>query len=1775
MTRTLAVGVLACLNLMLASIVHAQTMTAAAASPGSASGRTQSCGETTGPTSCGAGGPASKSDKTVDEGGGNPINVITGNKYQREVDLPALPGVLGLELVRHYNSQFSGIGFPNGIMGRGWKLSYETELHLVGRALQIVQADGARLIFNRDLLDPSHCGTSRASDGRIAIRRGPRGDEYVWTWPNGRRLSFDHRGKLVQIAVPTGEFATLQHDARGHLVQVTDPQGRQLKLNYAESTRGKDQPARFTGVQSIDTPVGRFAYEYGSAPPKGTQVDKIQLVANLVKVYLPTHYEADKPAHPLTSRGTTTSSVSRAYLYEDARFPTLLTGISVSGSGSDGKPLNQRISTYGYDQRAWAVSSEHGGLKVELAVLERASLSELPGSTPGRSVLVHGRTAAQPEGRRLEIRSAMVAGDYRITETRGEPCVAALPCPRANMRYGYDAKGRLIDEIQLDPQGRPLLGMRTAYDPLDRVVRVSQVSYKEGKRGAERWMVRYEYGAAGEQPTLIAKPSVVAGREHQMRLKYNERGQVLSVEESGYSTLDAQGQPITQQDQASPIHRITQYEYGHVNGRSLLMAVNGPLVGNTDTTRFRWDRAGNHVQSMQSPGDYAMKVLQRDAAGRVTLFAEDDGSRYRETITSHNHVGQVLTRNVVAWSRKDRVLSMGSRLSQRTGYDYDTHGRLVTIHSADGTQVRTEFDAGGRPSKLILPDGGRIALQHDAGGSLLSVTRLDAQQRALQTVQFGRDEGQRLTRLSDDLGQMLALRYGSGPGSGVDRPTEIEHPAAGKTTYAYDELGFITEQVRAASTESEQRTLWQHDPTGRVTNIERTSKQSAIYDDFGRKLLQADAQHGITRYLWDAADRLIARVNDSEQVQRYEYDAAGRLIASGVGDKTALKRSHYDGRLASETTAFDSQGRSKEQKRWRYDSLGRLVEERHLLQPGIHAKDTALQFVTTLRYDERGRLAERTLVDTGQRAHRLRYAWNDDTGHLNSVMYNDQPVVTNLDASWLGGINAFTHGNGVAERFERDARGRLLRHTAQTSKDVGKKPAGATILDDRYAYDVGNRLVAATEATGGQTLERHYGYDQLGRLVSEQRQGDHTPNTYAYDSEGNRIRSTVGGESRRYAYVGQQLVAVEPTARQAGWASVYSALGEPWKFWELQSTYAARQSVTRQGEQPDQHKVASPLMVHKPAVRTIYAPGGPALAAVDDEYRPVARYGWGLRGERISKTITDGDRERTTHYLYQDSGSRPMVADTRDQGLQLHAEADESGRVSRQYVYLDGLVVACIDTSTGEGAWASTWEHLRTIIWSWFDRVPQANSEVYSVHADQRRAPVAVSNAQGQVVWRARYEAFGLARIEPIRPMRTASWSLMSEAVAEESPPLIYELNLRLPGQYWDAERAIHYNLHRDYDSQTGRFTTADPISMSPGIDLGQADKLAGSNVYAYVSNNPLTQVDTQGQYQEDIHYYMTFFLALAAGVDYKEARIIALAAQYIDDNPATRPLDEEHLGTKVNSATWNQQALLSYHFILSDRTGIGGGYGNTSAIYKNDDLLLFTQNGKLPYQMGWLINGYEKAPTRCAKLQFFGEFLHAFEDTFGHRDNNNRPIDALTLGYGTGHGVPYGEHPDYTYNHTQMVSVPVPLPSESLGSLPTIQLPIAQWNNEARTLTMEQAVYEWIKKKSGFASESRGASWAQIEGVLRQFNATRESHTENGASFTNKLKILNEALSTFAKRPDGSAINLSQVGGPDEYNKNEAAKNRRVNLCDAKGNRLAASDYLFLILPQSFESCK
>jgi len=64
----------------------------------------------------------------------------------------------------------------------------------------------------------------------------------------------------------------------------------------------------------------------------------------------------------------------------------------------------------------------------------------------------------------------------------------------------------------------------------------------------------------------------------------------------------------------------------------------------------------------------------------------------------------------------------------------------------------------------------------------------------------------------------------------------------------------------------------------------------------------------------------------------------------------------------------------------------------------------------------------------------------------------------------------------------------------------------------------------------------------------------------------------------------------------------------------------------------------------------------------------------------------------------------------------------------------------------------------------------------------------------------------------------------------------VFDLPLRLPGQYFDKETNLHYNYYRNYDPSIGGYKESDPIGLDGGL-----------NTYAYVLASPLTAIDPLG----------------------------------------------------------------------------------------------------------------------------------------------------------------------------------------------------------------------------------------------------------------------------------------------------------------------------------------
>jgi RHS repeat-associated protein len=117
--------------------------------------------------------------------------------------------------------------------------------------------------------------------------------------------------------------------------------------------------------------------------------------------------------------------------------------------------------------------------------------------------------------------------------------------------------------------------------------------------------------------------------------------------------------------------------------------------------------------------------------------------------------------------------------------------------------------------------------------------------------------------------------------------------------------------------------------------------------------------------------------------------------------------------------------------------------------------------------------------------------------------------------------------------------------------------------------------------------------------------------------------------------------------------------------------------------------------------------------------------------------------------------------------------------------------------------------------------VPLAATErVYFFHNDHLGTPQSMSDEAGRKVWEAEYDSFGKATVNE----------------DADGDGQIVVNNLRFPGQYFDAETGLHYNYHRVYDPETGRYLQPDPIGLAGGL-----------NLYPYVDGDPVSRIDPDG----------------------------------------------------------------------------------------------------------------------------------------------------------------------------------------------------------------------------------------------------------------------------------------------------------------------------------------
>ncbi|MFC1740829.1 RHS repeat-associated core domain-containing protein [Pseudomonadota bacterium] len=118
------------------------------------------------------------------------------------------------------------------------------------------------------------------------------------------------------------------------------------------------------------------------------------------------------------------------------------------------------------------------------------------------------------------------------------------------------------------------------------------------------------------------------------------------------------------------------------------------------------------------------------------------------------------------------------------------------------------------------------------------------------------------------------------------------------------------------------------------------------------------------------------------------------------------------------------------------------------------------------------------------------------------------------------------------------------------------------------------------------------------------------------------------------------------------------------------------------------------------------------------------------------------------------------------------------------------------------------------------DPIVTLSEQTHFIHYDHLGSPRSVTNRDQAIIWNWESNPFGD--------------SLPNQDPDGDSSEFV--LNLRFPGQYYDAESGLHYNYFRTYDPETGRYLESDPIGLRSSL-----------NTFAYVDNNPVNAVDPKG----------------------------------------------------------------------------------------------------------------------------------------------------------------------------------------------------------------------------------------------------------------------------------------------------------------------------------------
>ena len=862
------------------------------------------------------------------------------------------------------------------------------------------------------------------------------------------------------------------------------------------------------------------------------------------------------------------------------------------------------------------------------------------------------------------------------------------------------------------------------------------------------------------------------------------------------------------------------------------------------------------------------------------------------------------------------------------------------------------YDSLGRPISTIDPRTGTTTRTFSATTGQLITTNDGAGTTTYDYYQPTHDNAGRLKSETDAAGKKNYFSYNS-RGQVTNTWGDTTYPLE----YVYDAYGQQTEQHTFRGGVNWNASAWPSSSTGTADATKWIYQEST-----GVLTQKQDAALKGATYTYDELGRVKTRVWARGVTCTYGYDATtGELLTISYSDSTPAVAFIYDrgGRQATVTDAAGSRTRT-------FNVAGQMQTE--TITGGIlDALGINVGYDSFLRRNslETLRGAGRGMIVLSSQG----YGY-DPTSRLQTITSGSQTVTYGYhpDAGLLNSTS-FTGGTNISRNY--DSLGRL--------QNITTTPAADTAQSYTYAY---NNLNQRTRATREDASYWSYVYNERGELVSGKKYWSDNSivwgaqNEYKFDNIGNRKEAKNGGNQtgalRQSSYTANALnqyqqrtvagaIDVTGTANTAATVSVNNQATSrkaDYYYKELavnNSTAPANADVDVVGARNNSGAGGEDAVTQKggrafvpqAAEAFTYDDDGnltadghwnytwnadnrlvsmEALTTLPPELKQRLEFSYDFAGKRIQKKVYNWNTQTSTYVL---QSTRKFVND----GWNVVAEVDASNTLIRSFVWGQDLS----GTLQGAGGIGGL-------------LLINDSGETYQAGYDGTGNVTSLTKAAtGTIAASYEYDPFGIT-------VKT-----QGEYVANNP--------YRFSTKYEDSETGLLYYGYRYYQPQTGRWLSRDPL-----------EELGGTNVYAFLDNDAINQIDLFGLYDEDVHYYLTYYLARQTGCfTPEEARLIAEGDQTTDELEALKP------GPGITEA--RASANERYHALTPPE----------NHWYNLRNLARDAVRGLNKNSCGGGRN------QRKEQLTNFGRYLHYFQDIFAHAGFTNRRY---------GHGA-HGHRPD------------------------------------------------------------------------------------------------------------------------------------------------------------------